>query len=286
MTMMMGRQESTVRAEVLGAELRRHREAAGLTLQEASAGVGISLSQLSKLEKGMRTQRIEDVASLCTVYRVFGQERRDLLELTRNATELGYWQKRQHSFQSRVGTLKLLESRATALFNFETLFIPGHLQTVPYMKAVIRGGLIDRDEEEVDRRVVARIQRQTQLRRTNTELTAIVCESALRTQIGGTTVMRDQLNHLVEAAVRPNVRFRVVPSSAGMHPGFEGPFLRLRFPDRPGVVFLSCGGGSSLILEESDDIEHYKAVMVELFKVALGQEESVELVASIAAALE
>ena len=286
MTMMMRRPESTVRVEVLGAELRRLREAAGLTLLEVSELVGISQSHLSKMELGKRTQQIEDVASLCTIYKAFGQERRDLLELARNSTELGYWQRRmQTSFGSRIATLRLLESRATALFDFETMFIPGYLQTVPYMQAIMRGGIVD-DEEEIDRRVVARIQRQTQLRRRRTELTAIVCESTLRTQIGGTAVMRDQLNYVVEAAARPNVTFRVVPTSVGMHPGFEGPFLRLRFPDRPGVVFLSCGGGSSLILEEPDDIEHYKVVTVELFKLALNHEESVELAASVAAALE
>jgi transcriptional regulator with XRE-family HTH domain len=74
MTMMMRRPESTVRGEVLGAELRRHREAAGLTLLETAELVGISSSHLSKMETGKRTQQLEDVASLCTVYKVFGQD--------------------------------------------------------------------------------------------------------------------------------------------------------------------------------------------------------------------
>lgn len=79
--------------------------------------------------------------------------------------------------------------------------------------------------------------------------------------------------------------FRVVPTSVGMHPGLDGSFLRLRFPDRSGVVVVSCGN-SSLFLEETEDIEHYKAVTVELFKVAMNHRESVALAASIAAALE
>lgn len=284
MTMTMWRPESTVRAEVLGAELRRLREAAGLTLQETSERVGISPSHLSKLETGKRTQQIEDVASLCTVYKVFGQERRDLLELARNSAEPGFWQKPNRSFASRVATIRLLESRATALFNFETMLIPGYLQTVPYMRAVMRGGMIE-DEEEVDRRVVSRIQRQTSIRRRNAELTTIVCESALHAQIGGLAVMRDQLNHVVEAAARPHVTFRVVPTSAGAHPGLAGPFVRMRFADRPGVVFVPCGT-SSLFLEEPEDIEHYKVLTVELFKLALSHDESVALVGSVAAALE
>jgi transcriptional regulator with XRE-family HTH domain len=284
MTMMMRRPESTVRGEVLGAELRRRREAAGLTLLETADLVGISSRHLSKMETGKRNQQLEDVASLCTVYKVFGQDRRDLLELARSSAEQGFWQKRNQSFTSRVNTLRLLESRASALFNFETMLIPGYLQTVPYMRAVIRGGMIE-DEEEIGRRVAARIQRQTGVRRTSTEVNAIVCESALRAQIGGTEVMRDQLKHVVEAACRPRMTLRVVPTSAGAHPGIEGAFIRLRFTDRPGVVFLGCGT-SSLFLEDTEDIEHYKAVTAELLRIALSREESVALAASIAAALE
>lgn len=163
------------------------------------------------------------------------------------------------------------------------MFFPGYLQTVPYMRAIMRGGLID-DEDEIDRRVVARMQRQTQLRRRGAELTAIVCESALHTGIGGPEVMRDQLKHVVEAAAGPRVTFRVVPTSAGMHLGLEGPFVRLRLADRPGVVFVPYGG-ASLILEEPEDIEYFKVVAVDLFKVALSPEESVELAASVAGAL-
>ncbi len=285
MTMTMERPDTTVRIEVLGAELRRLREACGLTLVEASKRVGISMSQLSRLETGARAQRLEDVASLCTVYEVFGQERRDLLDMTRNSTELGYWQKpKESSFTSRVATLRMLESRATALFNFETMLVPGYLQTVPYMQAIMRGGLIE-DEEEVNRRVVARLQRQTEVRRRSTELTAIVCESALRAQIGGPVVMRDQLMHLVEAAERPRVKLRVVPTAAGAHPGIDSGFIRLRFSDRPGVVFVGCGR-SSLFLEDSVDIEHYKIITLELLRLALDPEESVRLALGIAKALE
>jgi transcriptional regulator with XRE-family HTH domain len=284
MTMMM-RPEPTVRVEVLGAELRRFREAAGLTLQEASERVGISIGYLSKLETGKRTQHLEDVASLLTVYRIFGQERRDLLELARYSTELGYWlSPTKSSFNSRLATLKMLESRASAVFNLETMFIPGYLQTVPYMQAIMRGGMIE-DEEEIGRRVVARLQRQSELRRRGVELTAIVCEAALHARIGGPEVMRDQLLHVVEAAARPNVTFRVVPTSAGMHPGLEGSFIRLRFPDRSGVVCVASAG-TVMFLEESEDIERYKAVTVKMFKAAFTHEKSVALAASVAAGLE
>ncbi len=282
MTMMMRRPESTVRVDALGAELRRLREACGLTLLQVAEQVGISQGHLSKMEAGKRTQQLEDVASLCTVYQVAGQERRDLLDLAKRSAEPGMW--RPLVFRSRLATLRLLESRATALFSFETVLIPGHLQTIPYMQAVMRGGLID-DEEEIDRRVAARLQRQSTIRRRCTPMTAIVCESALRGQIGGAEVMAAQLRHLVEAVDRPNITMRVVPVSVGAHPGLNGPFIRLRFADRAGVVFVGCGN-SSLFLEHPDDIESYKDITVELMRLALSPHDSVALTRSIAADLE
>lgn len=284
MTMMMQRPEATVRIEVVGAELRRLRDLSGLTLHKVAEMIGISIGHLSKLETGKRAQSIEDVASLLTVYKVFGQDRRDLLELARHSAQLGLWQTQSQSFESRVATLRLLESRATALFCFETLLVPGLLQTVPYAQAVIRGGMIE-DPAEIDRRVVARLQRQSAVRRNSTQLITIVCESALRSQIGGPAVMGEQLRYLIEAAFQPNVTFRVVPTSVGAHPGLEGAFSRMRFADRTGVVFVGCGT-SSLFLEDPKDIENYKNIAVELLKLALNQEESVALTTNIAADLE
>src|SRR6266498_3307195 len=108
MTMTMERPDTTVRIEVLGAELRRLREACGLTLVEASKRVGISMSQLSRLETGVRAQRLEDVASLCTVYEFFGYPRPALLHFTRPSPELGFRRKpKECSFTPRVVPLRM-----------------------------------------------------------------------------------------------------------------------------------------------------------------------------------
>jgi transcriptional regulator with XRE-family HTH domain len=281
MTMMMQRPESTVRIEVVGAELRRLRDLSGLTLHDVATMVGVSIEHLSKMETGKRSQSVEDVASLLTVYKVFGQDRRDLLELARHSARLGLWQTRSGSFDSRVSTLRLLESRATAIVAFETVLVPGLLQTVRYAQAMFRdAGMLD-DQEEIDNRVVSRIQRQRVARSRGTDLTAIVCESALHNLVGGEQVMREQLSYLVEAAGRPNVTFRVVPASAGAHPGLGGPFHRMRFADRPGVVFAGCGG-TSLYLEDPVDVEHHKNITAELLKIALSQEDSIALTETIA----
>lgn len=285
MTVLLHGADSTVRVEVLGEELRRLREACGLTLTEVVSRIGISESHLCRMESGKRAPRPEDVAALLVVYGVTGEERLELLALAKKASQPGLWQ-RQGSFEARFATLKLLESRATKLVSFEPLVIPGLLQTMPYAQAMVREvGMID-DSTEVDERVVGRLHRQAVLRmRTAPHLTAIVTEAALRNFVGGREVMRDQLRYLAEAARRQNVTLRVVPTASGGHPGLNGPFLRMRFDTRPGVVYLGHLT-SSLFLEDVAEISAYDRAIDQLLNVAIDEENSVRLAVEMAASLE
>jgi transcriptional regulator with XRE-family HTH domain len=285
MTMILQGPDSTVRIEVLGEELRRLREARGMTLVEVVSRIGISESHLSRMEHGKRVPSPEDVAALLVIYGVTGEERLELLTLAKKASQPGLWQ-RQGSFEARFATLKLLEARATKLVNFEPLVIPGLLQTLPYAKAMIRDvGMID-DPDEVDERVVGRIHRQATLRKFDApHLVAIVDEAALRHLVGGREVMHDQLLYLAEVAERHNVTLRVVPTPTGGHPGLNGSFLRMRFEDRPGVVYLGHLT-SSLFLEDASEISAYDRTIVELLSLAISEENSVRLVAEMAATLE
>ncbi len=282
--MTMTLNESTVRIEVLGEELRRLREACGLTLAQVCARIGFSLSHLSRMENGRRPQGIEDVAGLLAVYGIVGEERLELLALARRASQPGLWQ-RQGSFEARFATLTVLESRATALVNFEPLMIPGLLQTVPYAEAIFREvGLIE-GEEAIGERVATRIHRQGVLRRFDPPtMVAIVAETALRNMVGG-AVMRDQLRYLAEVAERPNITLRVLATAAGGHPGLNGTFLRMRFAERPSVVFLE-NRTSSLFLEDHQELAVYDKVIVELLGMAMSEPNSVRLVAEMAANLE
>lgn len=285
MTMTLNGPDSTVRVEVLGEELRRLREACGLTLAEVTARIGISESHLSRLELGRRPQSVEDVSALLVVYGVTGEERLELLALARRAGQPGLWQ-RLGEFEARFATLKMLEDRATAMVSFEPLLIPGLLQTVPYMQALLHEVGMFEDQEAIDERVVGRVHRQRVLRKLGApHLVVIIAESALRNLVGGRRVMRDQLRYLAEVSERSNVTLRVVPTAVGGHPGLDGSFLRLRFADRPTVVFLP-GRTSSLYLEDPSEISTYDRVIVELLSLAASEENSVRLVAEMAATLE
>jgi transcriptional regulator with XRE-family HTH domain len=285
MTMMLHRPDSTVRIEVLGEELRRLREACGLKLGEVVARIGISESYLSRIETGKRVPSPEDVAALLVVYGVTGGERLELLALTKKAGQPGLWQ-RGSAAEAKFATLKLLESRATSVVSFEPLMVPGLLQTMPYAQACIRRILMLDDQEAIDERVIERIHRQRVLRRFDApKLVAIIGEGALRCPIGGREVLREQLRYLTEVAERDNVTLRIVPTVVGGHPGLLGSFLRMRFTGRPSVVFLE-NQTSSLFLEEHSDTAAYDQAIVELLDLAIGEEDSVRLVAEMAATLE
>jgi len=275
----------SVRVKIIGEELRAHREAAGLTLRELEERSGIDTTKLHRMETGERPQKIEDVATLLGVHGVLGTQRQHLLELTREADRPGLLQRHSSTLAQRVATLRFLESRATRLINFECHRIPGLLQTFPYAQALIRNaGMVD--EEQIGDRASARIHRQAVLRKSSApHYQAIIMESALHTLVGNRLVMHDQLVYLTEAAEQPNIGLRVIPASAGNHPGVDGPFLWLHFHHRPGVIVLE-NRTSSLYLEEQEDYTAYAQVVVELLSVALDKEESVALVAKLAATLE
>lgn len=275
----------SVRVKLIGEELRAHREAAGLTLRQLEQLAGIDKSKINRMETGERPQRIEDVATLLAAYGVHGEQRRQLLDLTREEDRSGLVLRHSSTMAQRVATLRFLESRATKLINFESLVIPGLLQTFPYAQELIRNSCMV-DEEEIDERATARIHRQAALRKPRApHFQAIIMESALHIPVGSRETMRDQLVYLTEVAQRPNISLRIIPASVGNHPGTAGPFLWLHYEHRSGVIVLG-NRTADLYLENEEDFVAYSNVVVELLSVALNEDDSVALVARVAATLE
>lgn len=281
----MLKSDATLRARQLGAELRRSRQEAGLGSQQVAEKLGISMSKISRLETGACGPKLEDVAGMLALYGVTGRARAQLLELCREiaAGERGWWQRRGMSHKQR--TLIELESEATRITNYESLLIPGLLQTGEYTRALLQGmGVVP--ENEIEDRMVTRLLRQSVLRKERApQLVAIIYEAALRQQVGGPDVMRRQLDYLLEAASWPRVQIRVVPFSAPVHPGLDGPFLKLETADAPSVVHIAVQA-SSLFLEEREDIDVYNNAIKGLSKVALDARESAELIAGLAVELD
>ncbi|MFC7479316.1 helix-turn-helix domain-containing protein [Luedemannella flava] len=252
---------------LLGAHLRRLREAAGVTREDAGWEIRSSESKISRMELGRVSFKERDVADLLTLYGLDDDEERTrLLALARDANTPGWWHRYGDVLPSWFQSYLGLEASASLIRTYEVQFIPGLLQTPEYARGVILLGNATAKPDDVDRRVTLRIKRQEVLTRTEPpQLWAVVDEAALRRPIGGAEVMRGQLEALLAATKLPNVRLQVIPFRAGGHAAAGGAFSILRFPDQdlPDVVYVEQLT-SALYLDKRDDVDHYAEAMERL----------------------
>jgi hypothetical protein len=173
------------------------------------------------------------------------------------------------------------EALAESLRWFELVSVPGLLQTEDYARAVLRTQVMATDDEIADM-VKARMDRQATLDRDNPPmLWVILAEMVLRLPVGGPSVMRDQVAHLVDLDTRPNVVIQVIPSSVGAHEGFRGPFIIADFADAPSTGYQDTAVRGQIV-EASEDVMAL-AVMWETLKAeALPRSASRDLMEEVA----
>ena len=257
----------TVLRILLGAELRRLREARHITREEAGYAIRASDSKISRMELGRVGFKERDVADLLSLYGVADPAERDALTaLARKANTPGWWHSYSDVLPNWFEVYVGLEEAASRIRAYEVQFVPGLLQTEAYARAVTRLGFADAPVHEVERRVSLRMTRQKMLVGEDApQLWVVVDEAALRRPLGGKQVMRTQLKHLIEATSMPNVTVQVVPFHRGGHAAAGGPFSILRFaePDLPDIVYLEQLT-SALYLEKREDVDRYLAVMERL----------------------
>lgn len=257
----------TVLRILLGAQLRRLREAKGVTLEEAGRKIRASHSKMSRLELGRVGFKDRDVADLLTEYGVTDeQERETLRALARQANSQGWWHVYSDVLTSWFEAYVGLEEAASGVRCYEVQFVPGLLQTEDYARAVTMLGYAHSPVDEIDRRVRLRMMRQKLLYGDDPlNVWAVVDEAALRRPLGNDDIMHAQLAHLIEVTKLPHVTVQVLPFQAGGHAAAGGPFSILRFsePDLPDVVYLEQLT-SALYLDKREEVDHYLAVMERL----------------------
>jgi transcriptional regulator with XRE-family HTH domain len=275
----------SVQRLILGGHLRRLRERAQLTPEQAADAIRASHSKISRIEHGRVSFKARDIADLLTLYGVSGiAEREGLLTLAREANTPGWWARYSDILPHWLEPYFGLEAAASVIREFELQFVPGLLQTEEYARAVIRLGNLP-TEEEVIRRARARVSRQEILRRPDPpKVWAVLDEGALRRVIGGPQVMKAQLQHLIEMCDHPNVTLQILPFSAGAHRAMGGPFTILRYtePDLRDVVYIEQLT-SALYLDKPTEVDAYLEVIEE---VCLQAEPSVKTPATLRSVLE
>jgi transcriptional regulator with XRE-family HTH domain len=264
--------EATVLRMLLGAQLRRLREAAGISAEKAGYEIRASRSKISRMETGRVGFKLRDIQDLLTLYGVQDEKQQaKVIALAGRSREPEWWTRYNDILPDWFETYLGLESAARAIRSFETQFVPGLLQTEDYARAVTRLGHQTAQEPEIERRVGLRLKRQDLLARAQPpRIWAVMDEAVLRRPIGGAAVMRAQLSRLAGAAELPGVRLQVVPFARGGHAAASGSFSILRFeePDLPDVVYMEQLT-SAVYLDQRADIEHYLEVVDQLSGEAL-----------------
>ena len=277
------KQTPTVRLRRLAAELRRLRRVADMNREEASAQTGINNATLYRIETARARPQMRTLAALLNLYGVDAEQREYLTILCRDAGKQG-WLRPYHSDLPEEYTAYIsFEAEAAGVRNYESLFIPGLLQTEEYARAVIRGGLPMAGEPEVEDRVQARMERQAVLtKEAPLKLWAIIDEAALCRMVGGGKVMRAQLAHLADMVKVPNITFQVIPFDAGAHPGMPGAFVLMDFTDPmdTDLIYIDSMAGD-LFLESDADVSRYSSIFDNLRAVALSPDASVTFVAEL-----
>jgi hypothetical protein len=273
----------TARRIVLGAQLRRLREAADISRADAGYQIRGSDSKISRMELGRVGFKERDVVDLLTMYGVNDEnERAFLIDMVRKSNERGWWHRFTDLMPDWFSNFVGLEESASLIQNYEVLFMPGLLQTEEYIRAVVSHGQPAHLDDQTERRVQLRLQRQKLLFRQGApRLWAVVDESVLHRPIGGPAALRRQLDHLLDVTKQPNITLQVVPYAMSGYSA-EGPFSMLRFaePTLPDVVYIEHLSGA-LYLDRPYEIEVYGRVIDRLAVDAETPEHSRQLVTKI-----
>ncbi|RCV48003.1 helix-turn-helix domain-containing protein [Marinitenerispora sediminis] len=265
----------SVRRRRLAAELRRLREQAGYTAEQASLKLGWSKGRLNRWEANQWTRPdISALRDLLNLYKVSGQHQEALLDLARSSRQKGWWTEYRDVFGE--GAFVGLEAEASTIRSYQPVVIPGLLQTAAYAQALMVGARMY-DATEVERRVQARLARQAVLRQREDapQFWAIIEEAVLYRMIGDSGVMAEQLKALVDANEQPNVNIQIILNSFGAHAGLGGQFVILDFPNEQdsSVVYLDTPT-ERLLLEKREQIARYNLLFQHVSGAAISPSES------------
>ena len=277
-------QGPTVPRMLVGIQLHRFREAAGVTPEQAAYEIRGSRSKISRMENGLVRLKERDVTDLLTLYGITDEDTRSsLVTLTRQANTPGWWSRYGDIMADWFEAYLGLEAAASVIRTFELQFVHGLFQTEAYARAVTMLGHTSAPADEIERRVSLRLSRQELLTGPHPpQVWTVIDEGALRRPVGGAAVMRAQLDHLVQVSRLRHVTIQVVPFSRGGHAAAGGSFTVLRFgePEVPDVVYIEQLT-SALYLDKREDVDHYMEVMNHLSAEALTPADSARFVAGI-----
>lgn len=278
----------TIRRRRLATELRRLRERAGFTGDQAADHLGWSASKISRIENNKIGVKNEDLRLLLDLYRVGEPHHSEVLALASEPTEVppSVDEAAIATYQAGYAAFVFAEAEATRVWNWEPQLVPGLLQTESYAREVMRGwySMFGLPPVELEIQVEARMKRQQVLIRDQPfDFYAVIDESVIRRRFGENSVMRQQLEHLVASSDIPNVEIRILPLD-GYHPVGTAPFTYMQFSrehevPQTDVVYVEQLEHNNFIGDVADT-NKYRVAFEYLRRAALDPIDSCDLIAS------
>ncbi|MEU0808254.1 helix-turn-helix transcriptional regulator [Streptomyces sp. NPDC005970] len=265
----------------LGAELRKMREAAGMTAREAAERVGTTSAQMSHVESGRAGISAERVRQMATHYACLEEEL--IAELAAMATDRGkgWWEEFRGHLAHGALDLAELESRSCYMRTLQAVYIPGLLQTKDYMRSLMAYGLPEPTPHHLDVLVDFRMRRQRVLERdTPPSFEAVICESALRTRVADRDVARRQLQYVLEQSERPNITVRVIPFDVDGFGGAGNSMLYAGGPV-PKLDTVQLDALRMILLDAESQLVRFRLLLDKALGFALPPEESRDLIRRI-----
>ncbi|MGI3202532.1 helix-turn-helix domain-containing protein [Streptomyces phaeochromogenes] len=262
--------------------LRRARERASLSQREAAEQIEWSQSKLIRVETGTVGVSVVDLRALLNLYSVSDPGEVQALEEAARGSKGSSWWSRYHEVLSPQFAQYLgYEGAASALHTYHPIVVPGHLQTRSYAEALL--GPRDLDQESFGKIVDLRMERQQRMfdQEEGPACTFVLDESAVRRQIGGKQVLKEQLDHLIELGSRPRVSVRVLPFEAGAHYSTLGSFVLLSFPDDDDLLYLEHAAGSMTGGEDLQLLARYQECFQVITNLALDEAQSADLISRV-----
>ncbi|MFF0202211.1 helix-turn-helix domain-containing protein [Streptomyces sp. NPDC005017] len=271
----------TARRRRLSFELKRLREQSGLTCAQVGTALDWSGSKVNRMETGSGRVQPSDIDALCRFYDTGDELREFLKSLARQAKVRGWWQTHGAGVPEWFNIYIGLEQGASTFRQYQCELVPGLMQSEAYAGELHRSGG-HMSAQDIVRAVRVRMERQAMLRQPDgPDAWFIVNEGALRHVIGDRSVMRDQLDRVLEAAELPSVTLQVLPFDAGTYPA-TGPFTMLGFPapEDPDLVYRD-GITDAVYLEGEHHVREYTRAFDGLRAAALSPQRSARLIETI-----
>jgi transcriptional regulator with XRE-family HTH domain len=276
----------TVGRLLLGIRLRELRQSKGVSADEAAHHITRAASAITRFEKGQTSVPANVLGKLLDLYEISGDEREALNVLARRSRRRGWWEQFGDVLPMGFETYVGLESEAAELRTYECQVVPGLLQSERYAEALMRAEPHPAAEEEVGRRVQARMARKAILSHEKpAHLCAVLDEAVLRREVGGRDVMHGQVMYILNQAQRRNIMVQVLPNEVGAHAAMFGAFMLLSLDLGESALseyaYVEHRTGS-LLLDKRQETAVYRSCFDEMRAEALDRDKSLNLLDAIA----